>query len=60
MSEYKEIDVCVKELGDCYDKLYERFCEGTNCMFNMCVMSYGSHGCLLIDLLDLIEALEEK
>lgn len=31
MSEYKEIDECVSELNDCYDKVYKCFCEGTFC-----------------------------
>ena len=29
--EDKEIDECVKELNGLYDKLHERFCEGTFC-----------------------------
>lgn len=55
---YKEIDEFVKELGNCYDKLNNRFCEGKTCIG--CVLQYGSQDCVLNVLQDLIDALEEK
>lgn len=55
---YKEIDECVKELGNCYDEFYKRFCEGTSC--TKCLLSEPFHDCLLIKLRDSIELLEEK
>lgn len=58
MSEYKEIDECVKELNGLYDEFYKRFCEGTSC--TECLLSEPFHDCLLITLGDLIDALEEK
>lgn len=57
MSECKGIDECVKELNGLYDKLYERFCEGKFC--TECPLD-EPFGCLLITLVDLIDALEEK
>ena len=56
MSEYKEIDECVKELNGLYDKLYERFCEGKICIG----CPIGEQDCLLTTLEDLIDSLEEK
>ena len=58
MSEYKEIDECVSKLNDCYDKLYKCFCEGAFC--TECVLDKSFKDCLLINLLDLIDKLEEK
>lgn len=55
---YKEIDECVKELNGMYDKLYERFCEGKFCIGCLLEEPYGR--CLLTELLDSIERLEEK
>lgn len=58
MSEYKEIDECVSELNDCYDKLHKCFCEGTLC--TECVLDEPFEDCLLTKLQDLIDVLEEK
>lgn len=55
---YKEIDECVKELGYCYDKLNKRFCEGKVCVG--CPIGEPYCGCLLRNLEDLIDTLEEK
>lgn len=55
-SKNKEIDEFVKELGNCYDKLNKRFCEGKTCIG--CVLQYGD--CVLNVLQDLIEELKEK
>lgn len=57
MSEYKEIDECVKELNGLYDKLHERFCEGKLC--TECNLNESYCDCLLSKLQDLIDALEE-
>lgn len=56
MSEYKEIEEFVKELGNCYDKLNKRFCEGKTCIG--CILQYGSQDCVLNVLQDLIDAYE--
>ena len=58
MSEYKEIDECVKELNGLYDKLYERFCEGKLC--SECILDEPFCDCLLTKLRDLIDALEDE
>lgn len=58
MSKYKEIDECVSELNDCYDKVYKCFCEGTFC--TECVLDEQFEDCLLIRLQDLIDVCEEK
>lgn len=58
MSKCKGIDECVKELNGLYVKLYERFCEGKFC--TECPLDEPFGGCLLITLVDLIDALEEK
>lgn len=55
---YKEIDECVKELGNCYDKLYKCFCEGKLCI--RCPLGEPYCDCLLTKLQDSIEKLEEK
>lgn len=57
MSKYKEIDECVSELNDCYDKLYKRYCDVENC--RRCVLSEDGDYCILNDLQDLINKLEE-
>lgn len=58
MSEYKEIDECVKELNGLYDKLHERFCEGTFC--TGCVLDKPRDTCILLKITGLIEEIEEK
>lgn len=58
MSEKKEIKECIKELDACYDKLYKYFCEGKLCIG--CPIGEPYCGCLLRNLEDLIDALEEK
>lgn len=57
-SKNKEIDEFVKELGNCYDKLNKRFCEGETC--TGCVLQYGVQDCVLNVLQDLIDAYEGK
>lgn len=57
MSKYKENDECVKELGNCYDKLYKRFCEGQFC--DGCVLNESFGYCSLNELKHLIDKLEE-
>lgn len=56
-SKNKEIDELVKELGNCYDKLNKRFCEGKLC--TECNLNDPYCDCLLSKLQDLIDALEE-
>ena len=58
MSEYKEIDECISELNDCYDKLYKCFCEGKFC--TECNLGVPYDGCVLCILQDSIEILKEK
>lgn len=58
MSEYKEIDECVKELGSCYDNLYKRFCEGKFC--TECFLDKPRDTCILLKITGLIEEIEEK
>ena len=58
MSEYKEIDECVKELNGLYDKLYKRFCEGKFC--TECFLDEPFGDCLLNKLQDLIDEYERK
>jgi hypothetical protein len=55
MSEYKEIDECVKELNGLYDKLHKRFCEWELC--TECPLDEPFGDCLLITLGDLIDEL---
>lgn len=55
---HKEKDKCVKELDNCYDKLYKRFCKGQFC--DRCVLDEPLGDCLLNKLQDLIDELEEK
>lgn len=47
---------CAKELGNCYDKLNKRFCEGKTCIG--CVLQLGSYDCVLNILYDLTESLQ--
>lgn len=55
MCESKEtIKECAKELGNCYDKLNKRFCEGKTC--TGCALQYGVQDCVLNVLQDLIDA----
>ena len=62
MSENKEIDECVKELGYCYNRLKKHICEGKLC--EECPLEEPHDDCLIIKLLiklrDSIERLEEK
>lgn len=58
MSENKGIKDCVKELGVCYDKLHERFCEGNFC--TECFLDEPFDDCLLLKLQDLIDEYERK
>ena len=54
---YKEIDECVKELNEMYDKLHKRFCEGTSC--TECVLDKPRDTCILLKITGLIEEIEE-
>lgn len=58
MNDYKEIDEFVKELNGLYDKLHERFCEGTFC--TECVLDKPRDTCILLKITGLIEEIEEK
>lgn len=49
---------CAKELGNCYDKLNKRFCEGETCIG--CVLRFETYACVLNILYDLIESLQVK
>lgn len=55
---YKEIDECVKELNGWYDKLLGHYCEDRICA--ECVLADEDHDCVLNNLQDLINKLEEK
>lgn len=58
MRENEEIKECIKELDDCYDKLYKYFCKGKFC--TECNLGVPYDGCVLCILQDSIEILKEK
>ena len=60
MNDYKEIDECVKELNGMYDKLLNHYCEDSNRICAECVLADEDHDCVLNNLQDLINKLEEK
>lgn len=55
---YKEIDECVKELGNYYNKLHKRYCEGNKC--TNCFMGNKDDLCTLLKIKKIFEELEEK
>lgn len=58
MSEYKELEKCVKELHLLSDKLYSQFCDGELC--TDCNLDIKNDDCILNKLIVTIDALEEK
>lgn len=58
MSEYKELEKCVKELHFLSDKLYSQFCDGKLC--TDCNLDIKNDDCILNKLIVTIDALEEK
>lgn len=57
MSEYKELENCVKELRFLSDKLYSQFCDGELC--TDCNLDIKNDDCILRKLIVTIDALEE-
>lgn len=57
MSEYKELEKCVKELHLLSDKLYSQFCDGELCAD--CNLDIKNDDCILNKLIVTIDALEE-